>query len=234
MSPAEIQDILEAHPNMTYEDVKKQAINAGVDLNQFNEAWHAYLMKTRKAPASKVWGQLTIIALIILSLVGFDTAYWHFFIKAPSTVLSDAVGKLSIYASGIVVLHLSSKFGGAGRSPISATLKLSLFLLFVTYLAHYASLITTTVTYIVVLFGGVLIGFFVLYAISRTYDMDVPRTILGTFLFCLMMSLVIEFTMGLDTFKSYFSGSGVKDVTMENVVDIAEEKTDKIIRTTPR
>lgn len=218
----DIEEIIENNPDMTYQDVKKHAIRAGVNLENFNEAWHEFLMTTRKPPASKLWAEVYIVSLAILSLIGFEVAYWHFAINIQNALLQDIIGKTALFFAFILILQLSSKFAGGKASIFSAT-KLSIFFLFATYLAHFASQSTTTVTYIIILFGGVLLGFFMLFAMASTYSIGAVRTIFMALLCGVMMALVIEFTMGLGTFKGYFMAN-VKNVQMENVVDIAEEK----------
>ena len=121
MTPEQIEEIISANPDLTYQEVKKQAITAGVSLNDFNEAWHAYLLKTRKPPASKTWEKVYIVALIILSILGLETAYWHFLISLPNEVFAGNVGKFALFTSMILVLHLSSRFAGSRVSIFSTT-----------------------------------------------------------------------------------------------------------------
>ncbi len=223
MNKENIIKIIEANPERKYEDLKNHAMFTGITAEEFDNAWNEHLRKSTKPSESKIVTQAYIIILLVLSITGFDTAYWKFLIRITNEIFAANFGILALFTSFILLMHLASKFTGS-RTSIGYTTKLSIFLFILTYLAHLSSLMTSTITYIIILFGGVIAGTMAIYAIIRIYKIDFPRFLLLTLITGIMMGIIIQFTIGFKIFKGYFvPAGGIQIEEMESAVDIANE-----------
>lgn len=189
---------------------------AGIKLPAFNEAWEEYIQKTRKTPRpTTLYLRIYMVVLGFIMLTGLDTAYWRIVIRTENEVFAANYGKVAIVASLILIMHIASRFAGSSASVITTT-KTSVFILAVTYLAHIAANISATEAYIIILFGGVLLGFVVFFTILEVYDIS----IIGTFIFALisaiLISVIVYLTMGFSDFKSYFTPKENQDVKILN------------------
>jgi hypothetical protein len=225
MTQEEIIEIIEANSDLTYEEMKKEAIIAGIKIPDFNDAWNEYLRKTRKPSVSILWIKIYVVILSIIILFGFETAFWRFVIKTKNTVFAENFGGLAILAAVILTLHLASRLSGSQKNIITTT-KVSIFLFIVAHIAHLATTASSSVYYIIILFGGVIIGFIVLYTLIETYDLDLLRVMMLIILEVFFMGIVILMTTGLTGLKNYYSPKQILNTNeLESVsaVNIAEE-----------
>jgi len=222
MTQEEILIIIESHPDLSYEDAKMQARAAGISIQDFDAAWQAYLKKIRKPKPSKKWVPIYVIGLIVIMFLGFETAYWRFLIKTPNEIFAKNFGALAFLCAIILMLHLASKFAG-GRGNIVTTTQFSIILLLVAYFTRLLTSLNASFFFIIMLFGAVLIGFFVFYAITKIYDLDIVRAFYLIMLFAIFMAIIIHLTIGLENFVSaYFPKGG--EIQFNSAVNISEEK----------
>lgn len=226
MTQEEILEIIETNSDLTYEQMKKEAIIAGIKIPEFNDAWNEYLRKTRKAPVSTLWIKIYIIILGVIILFGFETAFWRFVIRLKEGSFTENVGVIAILASVILTLHLASRLSGSQKN-IFTTTKVSIFLFIVAYIAHLATTSSSAVYYIIILFGGVLVGFIVIYTLIQVYDLDLLRVMMLIILEIFFMGIVILMTTGMTGLKNYYSPKqilNINELEIESAVNIAGEK----------
>jgi len=222
MTQEDILQIIESHPDLSYEDAKIQARAAGISIQDFNAAWEAYLKKIRKPKPSKKWIPAYVISLIVIMLLGFETAYWRFLIKTPNEIFAKNFGALAFLCAIILMLHLASKFAG-GRGNIITTTQFSIILLLIAYFTRLLTSMNAMFFFIIMLFGAVLIGFFVFYAIMKIYDLNIIHTFFLILLFAIFMAIIIQLTIGLTNFVSAYFPRG-SEIQINSAVNISEEK----------
>ena len=221
MKKEDILKIIETNKSMPYNDLRTHAMAAGIGVDDFNNAWNEHLENTKKTPAMKIWEKIYTVLLVIYTVAGLEIGYFNIVINLQNKILAGNLGKLAILTTLILILHLISHFTGS-KGSIFTTTKLSVFIVTMFYLTYLITKLNTPFVQIFLLFGGVILAFITFYTIMKVYNMNIIRTIILIILSGLVMSLVIQFTIGLITFKNYYVvNPNIKDLKMESAVDIA-------------
>lgn len=77
MNKKEIFEFIKENPNLTYEEIKMQAQNAGADLNDINMTWNEIaLFKEKRRRRLKMF---TIILIVLVLVIPFGIFGWHFY-----------------------------------------------------------------------------------------------------------------------------------------------------------
>lgn len=225
MTTEEIREIIANNPEAGYEYLKRQALIAKIPIEEFNSAWDEYLRTSKKPDPSTLISKITLILLGVIGLVGIEGGYWHLLIKPASESLSKNLGLLGLYCIGTLIIHGLSRLTGS-KTTVGGTLKLTVFLFLILILAGSALQKADAVTIIFYGFAGLIIGIIGLVAMASTYKISLFRTIILIGLSSLAISIIISVTMGMETFRKYFSPTvnvDLKNMEMESAVDIANE-----------
>ncbi len=225
MNLEEIEKIIEKHPGMGYEELKKYAIGAGISFADFDNAWDQYLMQTKQEEPKKRWSKIYFISLSILSILGLEMGFWRILLRPENETLTQNIGLLGLLSVSALAMHLSSRFAGS-KTLIPKSLQLSIFLFLIAIGASAAIRNATALTAIFYSFGGVILGSISFFAIMRTYKVRFTRTLLIILLTAILMTITIGISMGFEQFTNYYTPTQNLDVDtleLESAVDIANE-----------
>ena len=197
---------------------------AGVSMDEFNNAWDEHMENTRKTPAMKIWEKIYTALLVIYTIIGADIGYFNLIITLQNKILAVNLGKLAILTALILILHIISHFTGS-KGSIFTTSKLSVFIVIMFYLTFLTTKINTPFVQIFLLFGAVILGFITFFVIMKVCHINILRTLILIVLSVLAMGIVLQFTIGLKTFKNYYVvDPNVKNLKMKSAVEIAESE----------
>lgn len=203
MDQQDIKQIILDHPEMSYAELKKQAVAGGIHLDDFNAAWEAYVKAGEKKAKHTVSDYVYLSALFIIALLIFDYSYWGVFLVFGSPASKIWAGFIGLISALILIMHGASRMMGSGAKVSQSTVQ-ALLLSIMAYLVHLATAINNQAVYIFAVLGGAAAIIITFVSISRNYQLDLGRSILFFLMTLGMLSVVIQFTYGLIKFKEDF------------------------------
>jgi hypothetical protein len=192
----EIVKTIENHPALSYDELKAQAKQIGISIEDFDQAWQLAQQKPQKLPIQFRFPFYYGCALLVCALAGIAFTIWFPKYGPVDAGMQCLIQYASYFFLGILTTHFASRFAG-GRGNLFTTTKLLVLLGGIGYLV---SLVAAT--------GGLALAFagfmgaisllIVLFAVSKAYGLGIIQ---------LFVFLVLD---GVFSFAAYAAIFGIK------------------------
>jgi hypothetical protein len=120
MTIKEIEAVIKQNPKLKFEEMKKQANEAGIDDSSFSKAWFNIHPILSEKGSSRIWGKLYFCALLLLTAACYDATTFHFFLTADPNSVS-IFEKVGVVGACVLMAHVTTLVLTGRYGPVKST-----------------------------------------------------------------------------------------------------------------